>query len=183
MFKQIARSICWLWLSSGLLAGCLAAPISVATPTAEPKAGSCTLTLPANVTDEQAIQAVLRAEGKLMVQQEIAPLMQLWAAGSQVVNAKNTPADTSDDQFWLDKDAIRHRYVRVVFPGAPSVATPADIAIMLTQTITDTRAVVTATTQIGSEVSPAGDRWELRKQNGCWVIHSLTFNLEAKKEE
>jgi hypothetical protein len=41
------------------------------------------------------------------------------------------------------------------------------------------RATVTATTRIGSEVAPAGDRWVLIEHSGCWQIASLTYNLEA----
>jgi hypothetical protein len=141
------------------------------------------LNLPASASHEEAIKRVLNAEGEMVVKQEIESLMQLWAAGSQVVNAKNTPNDPSDDQFWLDKDAIRNRYVRTVFPGAPATAAPADLSITITEMVTGTSAVVTATTQIGNEVSPAGDRWLLVQQNGCWLIQSLIFNLETKKEE
>ena len=154
-----------------------------AIPTPEPSAGSCTLNLPASASNEEAIKQVLNAEGALVVRQEIEPLMQLWVTGSRVVNAKNTPNDPSDDQFWLDKDAIRHRYVRIVFPGAPATITPADLSITITEMVTSTSAVVTATTQIGNEISPAGDRWLLVQQNGCWLIQSLIFNLETKKEE
>jgi len=117
---------------------------------------------------------VLMAEGQLVVEQKIDDLMALWSTGAEVINAKNTPGDSSDDQSWLDKDAIRHRYVRTVFPGAPSQVTPKDLQI---ERVND-RAVVTATTQIGTEVSPAGDRWVLVKRNNCWEIQSLTYNLE-----
>jgi len=126
------------------------------------------------MSDEGLVRAVIDAEGELVVKQEIIPLMGLWHDGAFVANAKNTPADQTDDQFWLDKDAIRHRYVRTVFPGAPANATPKDLTIV----ITGSTAVVTATTSIGNELSPAGDRWELVKQNGCWLLQSLTYNLE-----
>jgi hypothetical protein len=142
--------------------------------TPPPPVGSCTLPLAADSDDADAIRAVLLAEGELVVKQEISSLMALWSDGSFVANAKNTPQDTTDDQFWLDKDAIRHRYVRTVFPGAPSQAVPADLTIE----ITGTQAVVTATTNIGDEISPAGDRWTLLKQGNCWLIESLTYNLE-----
>jgi hypothetical protein len=144
-------------------------------PSPTPAVGSCTLTLPASTSADQAIRAVLDAEGKLVVQQDITQLMQLWAEESYVADAKNTPQQTDDDQFWLEKDAIRHRYVRTVFPGAPQQATPADLRIEIMRD----RAVVTATTQIGAEISPAGDRWTLVQRDGCWAIESLTYNLEA----
>lgn len=139
--------------------------------------GSCTLGLTSSATDEERIRAVLRAEGDLMAAQQIEPLMALWTVGSRVVDAKNTPADQNDDQAWLDKDAVRHRYVRTVFPGAPAAALPADLTI----TIEGASAVVTATTQIGSEVSPAGDRWELVRKGPCWSISRLVYNLEPAR--
>lgn len=172
MVKHKAREFSLLLIfvvASHWFSGCTAAPGSP-----PPAVGSCTLNLPANTTDEQAIQAVLAAEGDLVVKQKIDELMLLWQDGSRVTDAKNTPADSADDLFWLDKDAIRHRYVRIVFPGAPKQATPADLQIQ----IENNRATITATTQIGTEVSPSGDRWVLVKSTDCWQIESLTYNLE-----
>ncbi len=111
-----------------------------------------------------------------MVAQNIDALMQLWGKGAKIVDAKHTPDNAQDDQAWLDKDAIRHRYVRTVFPGAPAQATPKDLNLQ----ILDNRAVVEATTQIGAEISPAGDRWILAKAENCWEIESLTYNLEGQ---
>ena len=161
-----ARHTLWLCpLVALLLAACV--------PTAPP-AGSCTLALATNTDDQGAVTAVLHAEGEFVASQQIDALMVLWADGATVVDAKNTPDDPEDDQRWRDKDAIRHRYVRTVFPGAPASATPADLAV----TLEDERATVRATTQIGAEVSPGGDRWTLVKRGGCWLIENLTYNLE-----
>lgn len=149
--------------------------VTVVEEAAPPTPIPCPLPAPATATDGEIIEMVLMAEGRLVVEQKIDELMALWTTGAEIINAKNTPDDTSDDQSWLDKDAIRHRYIRTVFPGAPSQVTPKDLQIELV----DGRAVVTATTQIGAEVSPAGDRWVLVKQNNCWEIQSLTYNLET----
>jgi hypothetical protein len=111
-----------------------------------------------------------------MVAQDVDKLMALWDDGSYVADGKHTPGDDTDDQFWRDKDAIRHRYVRTVFPGAPKTATPADLKIA----IEGDQAIVIATTQIGGEVAPAGDRWTLKRHDGCWYIESLTYNLEPQ---
>ncbi len=148
-----------------LLAGCVAPSTT----------GACGLALPPEHSDADAIRAVIEAEGRLVVAQEIDALMALWTEDGYVANAKNTPDDHSDDQFWRGQDAIRHRYVRTVFPGAPASAAPPELTIDQN----GDRAVVTATTRIGDEVAPAGDRWELVKRNGCWQIVSLTYNLEA----
>ena len=167
MQRFVILMVVGLWLT----ASCTVAPKEVI----QPVTGSCSLQLTANVTDEEAITAVLMAEGKLVVEQNIDGLMNLWREGGEVVDAKNTPANADDDQRWLDKDAIRNRYVRIVFPGAPTQADPKDLQIQ----ITGDQAMITATTQIGNEVSPAGDRWVLIKQNNCWTIQSLTYNLET----
>ena len=156
------------WIGLGLIAALAACSAPV------PPVGSCTLNLPAQTADGAAIRAVVHAEGQLVVDQKIDELMALWADGAYVANAKNTPDNPDDDQFWRDKDAIRHRYVRTVFPGAPQQANPADLQI----TIDGTQAEVRSTTQIGGEVSPAGDRWLLSNHGGCWLIDSLTYNLE-----
>jgi hypothetical protein len=129
-----------------------------------------------NVTsnDEDAIRALLAAEGEFVVAQNIDALMQLWAEDSRIADAKNTPDNGDDDQVWEGKDAIRHRYVRTVFPGAPAVVDHGDERI----TIDGDQAQVESTTTIGSEVAPAGDRWEMVRQNNCWYLASLTYNLE-----
>lgn len=159
------------------LASLLAAAfLFVACAPTPPFVGSCTLGLPAGISDDEAVRAVIRAEGDQVVAQNIDALMALWADGAFVANAKNTPDDDQDDQFWRDKDAIRHRYVRTVFPGAPAQATPADLEV----TFDKSAAVVRSTTNIGSETSPAGDRWTLVKQGPCWLIESLTYNLEPQ---
>ncbi len=173
-----------LWIVA--LMALMAATVSCSSPTdtgsesptapPPPAAGSCALGVDAGAPDDEAIRAVLLAEGEFVVEQNIDALMQLWAADSRVADAKNTPDDAGDDQNWDGKDAIRHRYVRTVFPGAPDQVQPSDLDIA----VNGDEAVVQATTHIGSEVSPAGDRWELTRIDGCWLIRSLTYNLEAR---
>lgn len=109
--------------------------------------------------------------------QEIDTLMALWSEEGYVADAKHTPDRTDDDQFWRGIDAIRHRYVRTVFPGAPAAAAASELDIH----IAGNRAEVTATTRIGDEVAPGGDRWILVRQGDCWIIESLTYNLEPAK--
>ncbi len=139
-------------------------------------AGSCGLGLAQGVSDTEAITALLRAEGELVVSQQIEELMALWAAGGEVVDAKHTPDDNADDQRWMDLDAVRHRYVRIVFPGNPQPSAPPDLEIDQQ----GDSAIIRATTRIGSEVAPGGDRWEVVRQNGCWLIQRLSYNLETQ---
>jgi hypothetical protein len=166
-----------LFLAAGvlvILAGCREEPVPRA------PVGSCSLTLAPDTVDAEAIRAVLNAEGELMVAQDIDPLMALWLPESQVVDAKNTADDPDDDQTWNGHDAIRHRYVRTVFPGAPAAAQPADLDIQIGQRGELLHAIVRGTTTIDDEIAPAGDRWELLKVDGCWLIERLTYNLEAQ---
>lgn len=138
-------------------------------------AGSCGLVLAERSDDAAAVRAVIEAEGRLVVAQEIDALMALWSEAGFVSDAKQTPDHHGDDQSWRGVDAVRHRYVRTVFPGAPSAVSPADLDIHLD----GDRAEVTATTRIGDEVAPSGDRWVLVRERGCWVIESLIYNLES----
>jgi hypothetical protein len=138
------------------------------------RSGSCGLGLPDTAGDQEAITALLRAESAYVVQQDSEALLRLWAPDGRIADAKHTPADPGDDQTWEGIDAIRHRYLRRVFPGNPSAAQPADLTIVLD----GDRATVTGTTRIGNEVSPNGDRWQMAKVGGCWVIKELVFDLE-----
>lgn len=151
-----------------LLAACSGAP-------AEP-IGSCTLPLDSSLTDEEKIAAVLRAEGELVVAQDIDALMALWASGGEVVDAKHTPDDPADDQRWIDLDAVRHRYVRIVFPGNPQPSPAPELRIA----VGVDAANVIATTRIGTEVAPGGDHWEMVKQGDCWAISRLSYNNEEQ---
>jgi hypothetical protein len=165
------RSTCLLILL--LLAGCSSAPPTAApVPTAALAGGSCTL--PASSDDESALRGLLAAEGEFVVTQNIDSLMRLWAESARIMDAKNTPDNNDDDQIWDGKDAIRNRYVRIVFPGAPALVDHGDQTI----TINGDQAQVESTTTIGSEVAPAGDRWEMIREGGCWYLASLKYNLE-----
>lgn len=165
------QSKAWL-VASWVLAAFLLAACGASEPSTS---SSCGLGLAQGASDEEAISALLRAEGELVVSQQIDQLMALWAAGGEVVDARHTPDEAADDQRWMDLDAVRHRYVRIVFPGNPQPAPPPDLQIDLQ----GDSATIIATTRIGSEVAPGGDRWEVVKQGGCWLIQRLSYNLEA----
>lgn len=144
--------------------------------------GSCGIDIPApgsnesgeESADQTQIRALIAAEGRFVVNREIGPLMALWAEDSQVINAKNTPADEEDNQIWQGTDAIRHRYLNVVFPSAPE--TVGNLTLQVS--VDGDRAQAQGTTQIGGEVSPNGDLWQLQRSDGCWYLQALTYNLE-----
>jgi hypothetical protein len=136
----------------------------VRTPTSQP------------ATDEEAIHQLILLEGQGVVSQDIGGLMNLWAPEAVIADAKHTPDNPNDDARWRGRDAIRERYVVLVFPGNPSLDTPADVKIV----IDGDKATATSTTQIGAETSPGGDRWDFVKRDDRWWITGLTYNLEPK---
>jgi len=147
------------------------APPTPVAPTSIPRTPT-----PVPATDEEAILQLLAAEGEGVVQQDIERLMEIWAEDGVVIDARHTPDDPSDDLTWRGRDAIRQRYVTVVFPGNPAVAGAIDVQL----TIEGDRAEALATTRIGAEISPGGDRWTFVKRGGRWLIASLTYNLEPE---
>ncbi len=173
MKRQSAWPALAAWLVAlAALSACNPSPQAGVSPTA--RGGSCGLGLAATAGDQEAITALLRAESAYVVQQDSEALLRLWAPDGRIADAKHTPADPADDQTWEGIDAIRHRYLRRVFPGNPSAAQPADLTIVMD----GDRATVTGTTRIGNEVSPNGDHWQVVKVDGCWVIKELVFDLE-----
>jgi ketosteroid isomerase-like protein len=146
-------------------------PVSTlgAKPTLAPRAPT-----PQPATDEEAVRRLIEAEGAAVVSQDIAALMDLWAEEAAITDAKHTPDDAGDDAKWRGKDAIRARYVTLVFPGNPQTGGAVDIVVA----IAGDRATAASTTRIGSELAPGGDRWSFIKRDGRWWIESLTYNLE-----
>lgn len=158
------------------VAGCAtdSTPIPVDRGTEARGRGSCGLNQPGERSIEAQITAVIEAEGTFVVEQNIDALMALWYAGGQVVDAGNSPQNVTDDQTWEGTEAIRHRYLYWVFPSAPTDVRPQDLSIE----IAGNSALVTSTTHVNGEVSPAGDLWELQEIDGCWLLSGLTFNRE-----
>ncbi len=130
-------------------------PTPVVPPTAQP------------ATDDEAISELIRLEGAGIVSQDLEGLMGLWAEDAVITDAKHTPDDAADDARWKGRDAIRDRYVVLVFPGAPSTAGATEVAL----TITGDTATATATTAIGDEVGPDGRSLDLRASRGALVDH------------
>jgi hypothetical protein len=131
---------------------------------------------PQPATAEEAIRQLILLEGEGVVGQDIGGLMDLWAPEAVITDAKHTPDNPNDDARWRGRDAIRERYVVLVFPGNPSRVSPADVKIV----IDGYKAAAISTTRIGAETSPGGDRWEFVKRDGRWWITGLTYNLEQR---
>jgi hypothetical protein len=85
--------------------------------------------VPAN--DEEAILQILHAQGEGVVQQDIDRLIDIWAEDGMITDANHTPDDPSDDSNWTGHDAIRERYINLVFPSAPAEAAATDIQLTI----------------------------------------------------
>jgi hypothetical protein len=126
--------------------------------------------------DAAAIRDLVAREAQGVVQQDIAALMALWADDAVVTDAAHTPDNPADDLVWRGQDAIRNRYVYLVFPGGATEAGPVDLRLEMASD----RATAYSTTHIGNETSPGGDRWTFVRRGGRWLIQSLTYNLEGR---
>lgn len=153
----LARQLWWRLALSAIIVACTQSPAPPVSP-----------------SPEDALYELLDAEAAAVVAQDIDRLLDLWAADGVVIDAKHTPTDPTDDARWEGIDAIRDRYVTLVFPGAASAVAHPIVAM----TIVGDTATVTTTTHIGSEVAPAGDRWTFVRRARRWWIASLTYNLE-----
>ena len=127
-------------------------------------------------SDEEAIRQLIRLEGQGVLTQDIVGLMGLWAEDALITDAKHSPDNLDDDARWRGRDAIRERYVVLVFPGNPTSAGAVDVEIV----IEGDMATATSTTAIGDEISPGGDRWTFARRDGRWWIAGLTYNLEPR---
>lgn len=135
--------------------------------------GACRAT-PSASEDAEAIRAVIRAEAEAARAHDVERLESLWAKDGLVRDANHTPRDLTDDRIWLGRDAVISRYTSVVFYLPLDGAGPTDLEIA----VHGDEAVVTATTHIGQEVSPRGERWTFVRRGDRWKIASITFNLE-----
>ena len=90
---------------------------------------ACNRSSAPSASDEAQIKRVLAAESRGVVEKNIDELMSLWSMDAVVRDANHTPDDPSDDVVWEGKDAIRERYVKVVFPGNPSLVEHPTISI------------------------------------------------------
>lgn len=170
-----ARAICIVSLFSLILcAACAPAPTPAASSLGPKPTTPARTPTPQPATAEDAIRQLVLNEGLAVVARDVAGLMDLWAEDAVVVDAKHTPDEAGDDARWRGRDAIRERYVVLVFPGNPQAAVPQDLAI----SVEGDRATATSTTTINAERSPGGDRWTFVQRDGRWWIASLTYNLE-----
>ena len=159
------------WSFLLILALLLLAACSPATPATSPTPDS---PLPRFDDDADAIQWLLQAESRGVVNKDMDLLAAIWAEDCVVTDAHHTPDNPADDTRWQGIDAVLNRYVTLVFPCNPTLAAPADVQL----TVQGDQATARTTTRINDELSPGGDEWVFVKQGDVWRIRALTYNLE-----
>ena len=129
---------------------------------------------PVPATAEQAIRQLINAECEAVVQQDVDRLQGIWAKDGIVTDANHTTANKSDDVTWTGWDALRDRYVNIIFPSNPTFCEHVNLQISITGDSAEAKGGI----KIGQTNAPSSDGWTFRKDGAGWRIASLTYNLQ-----
>lgn len=132
---------------------------------------------PVPASDEEAIRQLINAECEAVVQQDVDRLQAMWTPNGVVTDANHTKDNTGDDVTWKNWDALRDRYVNIIFPSNPTFCEHPDIQV----TINGTNATATSSVKIGVTNCQNCNQWAFIKANdGGWRIAALTYNLNPQ---
>jgi hypothetical protein len=131
---------------------------------------------PVPATDEEAIRQLINAECEAVVQQDVDRLQGLWATTGVVIDANHTKDNTGDDVTWKNWDALRDRYVNIVFVSNPTFCEHPDVKV----TLNGNNATAIGSIKIGTTNCKDCNAWAFTKQSDGWKITSLTFNLNPE---
>ncbi len=148
-------------------------------PTARPAPARTRTATPVPATDEEAVRQLINAECEAVVQQDIDRLQGIWSSDGVIVDANHTPDNTSDDVTWKGWDAIRDRYVNIVFPSNPTFCEHPDTQV----TVAPDKQSATAQSgvKIGVTNAPNSNNWTFSKTANGWRIMTLTYNVNPQK--
>ncbi len=153
-------------------------PPTVSTGGGRPTRPNPTIT-PTPANDEEAVRQLINAECEAVVQQDVDRLQGIWASDGVVTDANHTPDNATDDVTWKNWDAIRDRYVNIVFPSNPTFCEHPNTQVTMgadKQTATATSGV-----NIGTTKANNSNKWTFKKTDTGWKITSLTYNLDQQK--
>lgn len=170
------RKFLFFVLLTVVLVGVVGCVPDLPTPPPPPPPSRTRTPTPIASTEEEAIRQRIDAEGEAVVQQDIDRLQDMWASDGVVTDANRTPDNPSDDKTWKGWQAIRDRYVNIVFPSNPALAEHPNTRV----TITGDTASAVSDTKIGVTNAKDNDKWTFRKITGQWKITSLTFGVAPK---
>ncbi|OQY94882.1 MAG: hypothetical protein B6D41_06695 [Chloroflexi bacterium UTCFX4] len=146
-------------------------------PTNAPGGGTIARTpTPVPASDEEAIRQLINAECEAVVQQDVDRLQSMWADNGVVTDANHTQGNTGDDVTWKGWDALRDRYVNLIFPSNPTFCEHPDIQV----TINGSNATATSSVKIGRTNCQNCNEWAFTKNADSWRITALTYNLNPQ---
>ncbi|MBI4674385.1 MAG: nuclear transport factor 2 family protein [Chloroflexi bacterium] len=157
----------------------LTAACTTTLPTPPPTAGGTTIKrtpTPVPATDEEAIRQLINAECEAVVQQDVDRLQSMWANNGVVTDANHTKDNAGDDVTWKSWDALRDRYVNLIFPSNPTFCEHPDIQV----NINGSNATATSSVKIGVTNCQNCNLWAFTKANDGWRITALTYNLNPQ---
>ncbi len=131
---------------------------------------------PVPATDEEAIRQLINAECEAVVQQDVDRLQSMWASNGVVTDANHTKDNTGDDVTWKGWDALRDRYVNLIFPSNPTFCEHPDIQV----NINGSNATATSSVKIGVTNCQNCNQWAFTKADDSWRITALTYNLNPQ---
>lgn len=131
---------------------------------------------PVPASDEEAIRQLINAECEAVVQQDVDRLQSMWSEKGVVTDANHTKENTGDDVTWKGWDALRDRYVNLVFVSNPTFCEHPDIQV----TINGNNATATGSIKIGTTNCKNCNQWAFTKGSDGWRITALTYNLDPQ---
>ncbi len=174
MPKWTLVALCALFVFA-LAVGCTTPPPTVVGP--RPTVIRTRTPTPVPATPEEAVRQIINAECEAVVQQDIDRLQSIWATDGVVIDANHTPDNTADDVTWKNWDAVRDRYVNIVFPSNPTFCEHPDAQV----TVSGDSATATTGVKIGVTNAPNSNQWVFKKVGDAWRISTLTYNLNPQK--
>jgi hypothetical protein len=131
---------------------------------------------PVPASDEEAIRQLVNAECEAVVQQDVDRLQSMWAANGVVTDANHSASNSGDDVTWKGWDALRDRYVNLIFPSNPTFCEHPDIQVQ----ISAPNATASSSVKIGVTNCQNCNQWTFTKGNDGWRITALTYNLNPQ---
>ncbi len=179
MSRRTAAALFVLMALAAVFAACSGGQTD-SPPSGKPNARPTIVRTPTPIaaTPEEAVRQLINAECEAVVQQDIDRLQGIWAADGVIVDANHTPTNAGDDVTWKTWDAIRDRYVNIVFPSSPTFCEHPNVQV----NVTDASSATARTgVKIGATNCTDCNQWVFKKTNDGWRISAMTYNLNAQK--
>ncbi len=159
-----------------IVAACQPSTSAPPPPTSSGSAAIKRTPTPAPASDEEAIRQLINAECEAVVQQDVDRLQSMWANNGVVTDANHTKENAGDDVTWKNWDALRDRYVNLIFPSNPTFCEHPDIQVA----ISGSNATATSSVKIGVTNCQNCNQWAFNKSGDGWRIVALTYNLNPQ---